>query len=67
VAHTHENCPKDLCVMGAVYGPCSWEYCPNDDCQVVGHCACKCHSGKLCDCGYRWPRMNPEQKPKVTK
>lgn len=64
MSHQHDSCPKDGCVGGTIWGPCSWEDCPNDDCEVIAHCSCKCHSGKVCGCMYVWPRMEAKQKPK---
>ena len=54
MAHNHENCKEYGCEGGMIFGPCS-EECPADDCTVVGHCECKCHSGKTCGCGFKWP------------
>lgn len=56
MAHTHEDCPTYGCMEGMLFGPCG-EDCPVDDCMIVGHCDCNCHSNKTCDCGYHWDRM----------
>lgn len=42
---------------GIVFTYCDYEDCHNEWCSDIGHCECLCHSGKGCDCGYDWPRM----------
>lgn len=62
MAHNHETCGgtgKGFCYEGLLLGPC-YEDCPNDECEVVGHCDCLCHSGKECGCGHVWPRMEKQ-------
>ena len=55
MAHNHENCTTVYgCEDGMIFGPCS-EDCPSDDCAIVGHCDCKCHTNKTCGCGFKWP------------
>lgn len=63
MAHNHENCVAngvELCYEGMVFGPCDWAECPNDECEIVGHCECLCHSGRECGCGHTWPRMEKQ-------
>lgn len=69
MSHEHESCtnPKggdvgSVCNEGMLLGYCDWPECPNPDCMVIGHCDCKCHSGKTCGCGHTWPRMDKQVK-----
>lgn len=61
MSHQHESCTVYNCDAGMILGPCS-EDCPVDDCTVVSHCPCLCHSGKTCLCGHTWPRMPAQPK-----
>lgn len=51
-SHSHENCRN--CSLGQVYDYCDYEDCRNDQCVLVGHCGCGCHTGRTCGCGYKW-------------
>lgn len=61
MSHEHETCARPECSEGMIFGPC-YEECPSEDCTVVGHCDCKCHSGKVCACGHTWPKMPKQVK-----
>jgi len=57
MAHNHENCTRptygNSCVNGVLWGSCDFEGCDNLECEELGHCKCKCHTGKTCKCGKR--------------
>lgn len=59
MAHNHENCTRPqwgaVCNEGVTSAPCDYEGCGDEYCVPVGHCECKCHSGKTCGCGFKWP------------
>lgn len=61
MSHNHANCTNPLwgavCIGGALGTYCNDDQCDNEFCENLGHCECKCHSGKTCLCGYKWPRM----------
>lgn len=60
VPHTHDDCtyPQygDACTSGMLTGVCEYEECSNEYCVNLGHCNCKCHSGKTCYCGHMWEK-----------
>jgi hypothetical protein len=58
-SHNHNNCPTAYgeCVSGVLTSYCDDDNCHNEYCMELGHCPCECHSGKTCDCGYQWERM----------
>lgn len=64
MSHTHENCPQPwpyACNNGIATCICDYPDCDNEYCVSAGHCECKCHSGKTCECGnYSWPRMEKQ-------
>ena len=57
-SHNHLNCKPvwGVCNEGILTYFCDYEECSNEYCADMGHCECKCHSGKVCNCGYEWPR-----------
>jgi hypothetical protein len=58
-SHNHDNCTYSAayCTSGVLTLLCEAENCFNEYCVDLGHCPCKCHSGKTCACGYQWERM----------
>ena len=69
MAHRHESCDNPshgmVCTEGRITDYCYSEApyeCFDEYCSDLGHCACLCHSGKTCGCGYSWPRM--EKRPR---
>lgn len=54
MAHQHATCTRptggSACIGGHLVDYCSSPNCYNDQCEFVGHCRCRCHTGKTCDC-----------------
>lgn len=55
IGHNHFDCDSHYsgCQEGIIWGFCDdgEGYCPAPDCVILGHCTCKCHTGRVCILG----------------
>lgn len=73
MSHDHFICDQSVncqeyCTGTLPHYFCNDQYCWDTDggctsvpaCSIWGHCACECHRGAVCVCGYTWKMPDTE-------